>query len=68
MATVTAVETNKPVVKSITLKLAPWEAMDMLTFIEAWFQKYGYGSQKPQNHSLHKTLTAGLAGETTHDF
>lgn len=62
MATVTAVETKTPAVKSITLKLNVYEATDMVTFIETWFGKYGYG--KVQNNEIHRALKAGLAGNT----
>lgn len=65
MAEVTDVKSSKPIVESFTLKLAPWEARDMVTFIEYWYEKYGYGKTKATSSELHKALKAGLAGNTT---
>lgn len=63
MAQVTEVVQAKPKVQSFTLKLEPYEARDIQTYIEQYYLKAGYGNGYAKNVGLYKTLQDGIDGK-----
>ena len=61
MATVTAVKTKKPVVESVTLELTSYDAMDVLTYIDAYYKRNGYGANAYKTNGIYKALKDALA-------
>lgn len=62
MSSVVEVETRKPVVTSVTLKLGSGEAQDLLVYIETYHKKYNYMSDLAANPTF-RALTDALAGK-----
>lgn len=62
MPEITVVETTKPAVKTITLKLAAYEARDLLTFIGTYYAKYGSGSAEAKSNATYKAVFDALEG------
>lgn len=63
MATVVEVETAKPNVYNVTLKLSKGEARDVLLFANEWYARNAY-SGDVKTHGVYKAITKALAGET----
>lgn len=62
MPEVLTVETTKPAVRSVTLKLNSTDAKDMLTFIRTYYQHYGYGKNYEINHPTYRAINDALEG------
>lgn len=62
MPEVTSVETTKPAVKTITLKLAAHEARDLLTFIGTYYGKYGSSASEAKHNQTYKAVFDALEG------
>lgn len=62
MPEVTLVETTKPSVRSITLKLSASEARDVLTFIGTYYGKYGRSAADAKSNAIYKTVFEALDG------
>lgn len=64
MAEVVTVESAKPAVRTVTVKLTASEARDVQTFIDAYYKTYGFGSASYQakTHPLHRAIEDALTG------
>lgn len=62
MSSVVEVETRKPVVTSVTLKLGSGEAQDLLIYIETYHKKYGYAGELDANPT-YAAIKDALAGK-----
>lgn len=62
MPEVTLVETTKPAVRSINLKLTAHEARDVLTFIGTYYGKYGNSSADAKHNPIYRAVFDALDG------
>jgi hypothetical protein len=64
MASVVEVETTKPNVKTLTLKMTASDARDLKIFIQDWYRtNYSYGhEEKAKANPVHKAIVSGLDG------
>lgn len=64
MASVVEVETTKPNVTSLTVKMTASDARDLKVFITDWYRSnYSYGyDEKTKGNKVYKAITAGLDG------
>lgn len=64
MASVVEVETTKPNVTALTVKMTAGDARDLKIFIQDWYRaNYSYNyDAKVKGNKVYKAITAGLDG------
>lgn len=62
MAEIVNVETAKPVVRSLTVKLTVGDVTDLLTYIRTYYKFHGYGTGQAESSGLFKTFNDALTG------
>lgn len=62
MAEVVTVETSKPQIRSVTLKLNATDAKDIMTFISTYYLHYGYGKNYETTHPTYRAIKDALEG------
>lgn len=67
MATVVSVKTKKPVLESITLELSAYDAQDLVTYIDAYYKRNGYGANAYKTNGIYKAVKDALT-ETANAF